>query len=213
YSSYSMVTIGMATGVEQGAFWIEPLDELIARRIVQRVVPTEEYIPFVIAYDDDEMVTKFPMAVKVTVPFGYDPEYFGVYYTPNQKSIMAKLDGEFTDEEKTEYQFIVYEPGAYVLIHEVKNLLVEEIVVKEEVTLAPNRNYSIKPVVLPKKAENRDVEYWSSDERIATVSERGQVRTLAEGTCEIWVKAMDGSGVYSIVTITVKDPRKNKLRK
>ncbi len=210
YSSFSKVVLGLSEDVTEDMFRIESLDDEIARRVVQRVVTTEEYIPFVVAYDDDEMVTKFPMAMKVTLPYGYDPDNFGVYYTPNQKTIMAKLDGEFIDEERTEYEFIIYEPGAYILVHEVSNLLVQEIVVEEELELKTNRNYSLKPVVLPKMAENKEVEYWSSDESVATVSETGKIRTHAEGSCEIWVEATDGSGVYAIVTIEVTDPKKKK---
>lgn len=210
YHAFSKITLGMAAGVPKGSFKIAPLDDFIARRVVQRVIPTEEYIPFTISYDDDEMVTKFPMAVKVTLPRGYDPNRFGVYYTPNQKTIMAKLDGQFLDDKKTEYEFVVYEPGAYILVHEVSNLMVQEIIVEEELELKTNRNYSLKPVVLPKTAENKDVEYWSSDESVATVSETGKIRTHEEGTCEIWVEATDGSGVYAIVTIEVVDPKKKK---
>lgn len=210
FKSFSKVALGLAAEVGKDKFRIEPLDDLIARRVVQRVVPTEEYIPFVIAYDDDEMVTKFPMAMKVTLPYGYNPERFGVYYTPNQKTIMAKLDGKFLDEEKTEYEFIVYEPGAYILVHEVSNLLVQEIVIEDELELKTNRNYSLKPVVLPKMAENKEVEYWSTDESVATVSETGKIRTHEAGTCEIWIEATDGSGVCAIVTIEVTDPKKKK---
>ena len=210
FSSYSKAVLGFAEDGLEEKFWIEPLDDVIARRVVQRVVPTEEYIPFVIAYDDDEMVTKFPLAMKVTLPYGYDPDRFGVYYTPNQRTIMAKLDGKFLDEERTEYEFVIYEPGAYILVNEVSSLLVQEIIVEEELELKTNRNYSLKPVVLPKAAENKDVEYWSTDESVATVSETGKIRTHGEGTCEIWVEAVDGSGVYAIVTIEVTDPKKKK---
>jgi len=210
YRTYSKVTLGLAAGVGPDKFQIKPMEDFIARRVVQRVVPTEEYIPLLITYDDDEMVTKFPMAMKVTLPQGYSADRFGVYYTPNQKTIMAKLDGEFLDAKKTEYQFIVYEPGAYILVHEVANLLVEEIIVEEELELKTNRNYSLKPVVLPKAAENKEVEYRSTDESVATVSETGKIRTYEEGTCEIWVEATDGSGVCAIVTIEVVDPKKKK---
>ena len=210
YRAFSKVTLGLPADVGQDKFRIEPLDALVAKRVVQRVVSTEEYIAFVVAYDDDEMVTKFPLAMKVTLPNGYSPEQFGVYYTPNQKTIMAKLDGRFLDQEKTEYEFFIFEPGAYILVHEVSNLLVQEIIVEEELELKTNRNYSLKPVVLPKAAENKEVEYWSSDESVATVSETGKIRTHEAGTCEIWVEATDGSGVCAVVTIEVVDPKKKK---
>ena len=117
---------------------------------------------------------------------------------------MAKLDGEFLDEQRTVYQFIVYNPGTYVLIHEVSNLLVTEIEVEEDMFVRAGRNYSLTPVVIPSNAENKKISYWSSDESIATVSENGKIRTYEEGTCEIWIEAQDGSGVKAIITLHVK---------
>lgn len=208
YRQLTYVTLGMPAGLPRDSFRIERLDDVIARRVVYRVAPTDDYIAFTIAYDDDEMVTKFPMAVRVTLPKGFDPEKFGVYYTPNQSTIMAKLDGAFIDEEKTSYQFIVYQPGAYVLMNKVSNLQVQEIIVEEKLELKTNRNYSLKPVVLPKIAEKKDVTFRSTDETIATVSETGKIKTLRTGTCEIWVEATDGSGVTAVVTLKVIDPKK-----
>lgn len=207
YSSYTRVTLGMNLGLEQDKFQLRAADNDMMKYVVQRVVPTEEFLGFELFYDDDEMVREFPMAMKVTVPDGFDPEKFGVYYTPNQSTIMAKVDGEFVDEEKTEYEFIVYEPGVYILVHEVSNRLVTEIIVETEIELKTNRSYALNPVVFPLSAENREVSYYSTDEDVATVSPNGKIRTYSEGTCEIWIEAMDDSGVYVIVTVEVKNSR------
>ncbi len=205
YSSYTEVTLGMNVGLEPDKFILRPADYNTMEYVVQRVVPTEEFLGFELYYDDDEMVREFPMAMKVTVPNGFNPENFGVYYTPNQSTIMAKVDGSFTDEYQTEYEFIVYEPGMYILVHEVSNRLVSEIIVETEVTLRTNRSYALNPVVFPLTAENREVSYWSTNEDVATVSPNGKLRTHSEGTCEIWIEAMDDSGVYVIVAVEVKN--------
>lgn len=205
YRHYTEVTLGMNVGLESDKFMLRAADAEIMRYVVQRVVPSEEFLGFELFYDDDEMVREFPMAMKVTVPDGFDPEKFGVYYTPNQSTIMAKVDGEFVDEAQTEYEFIVYEPGMYILVHEVSNRLVTEIIVETEIKLRENRSYSLNPVVFPLSAENRDVSYWSTDEDVATVSANGKIRTHSEGTCEIWIEAEDDSGVYVIVTVEVKN--------
>ena len=202
---YTEVTLGMNVGLNPDKFMLCTADPEMVKYVVQRVVPTDEFIGYHLFYDDDEMVCQFPMAMKVTVPSGFDPEYFGVYYTPNQSTIMAKVDGEFTDETQEEYEFIVYEPGVYILVHEVSNRLVTDIVVETEVKLRENRSYSLNPVVFPLSAENRDVSYWSTNEDVATVSPNGKIRTHSEGTCEIWIEAEDGSGVKAIVTVEVKN--------
>ena len=123
---------------------------------------------------------------------------------------MAKVNGEFLDEEQTEYEFVVYEPGTYILVNEISNRLVEEIFIEEKLELKVNRNFSLNPQVFPLSAENKEVTYWSSDEEIATVSENGKIRTLSEGTCEIRIEAEDGSGVFAIVTLKVSNGKKRK---
>lgn len=207
YSDYTEVTLGMNVGLEADKFALRTVDDDMVEYVVQRVVPTEEFIGFELFYDDDEMVLEFPMAMKVTVPSGYDPEKFGVYYTPNKSTIMAKVNGDFVDENQTEYEFVVYEPGVYILVHEVSNRLVSEIIVETELEMRVNRSYSLNPVVFPLSAENREVSFWSSDEDVATVSENGKIRTHSEGTCEIWIEAEDDSGVFVIVTLEVSNGR------
>lgn len=204
YSSYTEVTLGLNIGLETDKFELRTVDNDMVEYVVQRVIPSEEYIGFEVFYDDDEMVLEFPMALKVTVPSGYDPEKFGVYYTPNKSTIMAKVNGDFVDETQEEYEFVVYEPGVYILVHEVSNRQVSEIIVETELELKVNRSYSLNPVVFPISAENRKVTYYSTDEDVATVSENGKIRTYSEGTCEIWIEAQDGSGVYTIVNLEVK---------
>ncbi len=210
YSHYTEVTLGMSPELEPDKFMLRKADEDMVEYVVQRVVFTDKFIGFDLFYDDDEMVLQFPMAMKVTVPEDFDPERFGVYYTPNKATIMAKVDGEFLDEEQTEYEFIVYEPGTYILVDVESNRLVEEIIVQTEVELKENRSFSLNPMVFPLSAENREVTYWSSDEDVATVSKNGKIRTHSEGTCEIWIEAQDESGVFVIVTVEVKNGKKRK---
>lgn len=205
YSAYTEVTLGINPELEPGKFALKTTDYYMVRNAVQRIIPTEEFIGFELAYDDDEMVLQFPMAMKVSVPDGYEPEKFGVYYTPNRSTIMAKVNGHFIDEEQTEYEFVVYEPGVYILIHEVSNRLVSEIIVETEVKLKENRSFSLNPVVFPLSADNREVTFYSTDENVASVSPNGKIRSYNEGTCEIWVEATDGSGVYAIVTVEVSN--------
>lgn len=204
---YTEVTLGMNMGLSADKFFLLKADEEQAESMVQRVVFTEDFIAFQLFYDDDEMVREFPMAMKVTVPDGFDAEKFGVYYTPAQSTTMAKVDGYFLDEEQKEYEFIVYEPGMYILVNEVSNLLVSEIIVETKVVLRENRSYSLNPVVFPLSAENREVSYESTDETVATVSANGKIRTYNEGTCEIWIEAEDNSGVYAVVTVVVKNKK------
>ena len=123
---------------------------------------------------------------------------------------MAKVIGDFLDEEKTEYEFVVYEPGMYIMVNEVTERLVTDIIVETDLELKVNRSYALNPVVFPLTAENRDVTYYSTDEDVATVSPNGKIRTRGEGTCEIWIEAEDESGVFVVVTVKVKSAKSKK---
>ena len=204
------VTLGMPVGLEENSFILREADPEMIEYVVQRVVYTEHFIGFDLHYEDDEMILGFPMAVKVTVPDDFEPEKFGVYYTPNRTTIMAKVNGDFIDEEQTEYEFVVYEPGTYILVNEISNRLVEDIIVETKLELKENRSFSLNPQVLPLNAENRKVTYRSSDEDIATVSENGKIRTISQGTCEIWIEAEDESGVCAVITLKVGSGKKQK---
>lgn len=200
----SEITLAVSWGMDAEQFQLLETDFDLMKRVVHRVIPTQDFIAFELVYNDDEMVLEFPMGMQVTVPDGYEPEYFGIYYKPKYSNIMAKLDGKFMNEEQTEYQVIIYEPGIYILVNEVSNILVTDIVVEtEELKLKPNRNYALKPMVLPVNADDTSVTYWCSDEEIATVSETGKIKTLKEGSCEIWIEANDDSGVYTIINLEV----------
>jgi len=203
-SCQTEVTLGMNIGLERNKFTLQEADSEMVEYMVHRVMKTDEYVGFEVVYDDDEMVTQFPMAMKVTLPEGFEQEKFGVYYTPNKSTIMAKVDGSFLENSENEYEFVVYEPGAYILVHEVSSRLVTEIIVDTELSLRENRSYSLNPVVFPIDAENKKVTYYSTDEDVATVSENGKIRTHSVGTCEIWIEAEDDSGVYVVVEVEVK---------
>lgn len=198
------VTLGMGMGLQKNKFYLRSADQQQVKSLVQRVASTDKFIGFELSYEDDEMVTEFPMAMKVTVPNGFDPEKFGVYYIPGQTTVMAKVDGAFLDEKQTEYEFVVYEPGTYILIEEISNRPVTEIIVESKVTLKENRSYSLNPVVFPLSAENKELSYWSTDEAVATVSSNGKVSAHSEGTCAIRIEAQDGSGVFAVVTVEVR---------
>ncbi len=58
--------------------------------------------------------------------------------------------------------------------------------------------------ISPVDATNKDVTWSSSDETVATVSDKGKVTGVGKGTCVITCTAADGSGVKAMCTIKVK---------
>ncbi len=61
----------------------------------------------------------------------------------------------------------------------------------------------LSATVTPSSAFNQTVEWTSSDESVATVSQSGLVTAVAGGSCTITATSTDGSGVSATCTVTV----------
>ncbi|MBO4550318.1 MAG: Ig-like domain-containing protein [Bacteroidaceae bacterium] len=71
-------------------------------------------------------------------------------------------------------------------------------------TLNVNAIKTLTATVLPEDADNKELEWTSSDSGIAWVNQNGLVIGNAEGTCTITCSATDGSGVKAECLVTVK---------
>ena len=59
-------------------------------------------------------------------------------------------------------------------------------------------------VVIPANATLKTFDWKSSNEKVASVSQTGEVKGVSAGTAVIMVTAKDGSGVTGSCTVTVK---------
>jgi hypothetical protein len=181
-----------------------PWEEIDA--CVNRVFYTNNYLGFEITYTDPDAIFEFPIPCRVKRPEEFNAENFSIFYSPNKKTIMARVNGEYLDADKEYYVFDMEEPGTYIMVDMDEGKLVSSInVVSTDIKLRVNRNYSIDPVVLPNTAGNREVSYYSTDEWVATVSERGKIKAIAPGECDIYIQALDDSGVYEVIHVTVTE--------
>ncbi len=173
---------------------------------VNRVFYTSNYLGFEVVYSDPDAIFEFPMPCRVRRPEEFPAENFAIYYSPNKETITARVTGEFIGRDDDYFVFTMEEPGTYIFVDIAEGRHVSSINVKDkDLRLRVNRNYSLEPVVLPETAGNREVSYYSTDENVATVSERGKIKTIAPGECEIYIQAMDGSDVFEVVHITVTE--------
>lgn len=73
-------------------------------------------------------------------------------------------------------------------------------------TLEVGKSTTLKAKVTPSSASNKKVVYSSSDTTVATVSSKGVVKGVKEGSVTITATAVDGSGKKATKVITVKKP-------
>ena len=74
-----------------------------------------------------------------------------------------------------------------------------------ELWLKPDGYEKLTATVLPTDADNPSVEWISSDEAVAIVSQKGMVEAVGEGTATITCMATDGSGVKATCEVTVSN--------
>jgi len=190
---YSRVKLAVGAKADESAIHIEKVDKKLVEKAMHRLLQTDEYMAYEVSFEDPEMDAYLPMTMKVSVPAGFDREKFAVFYTPNRKTIMAEMNGEFLKDGY--FEFKMFQPGTYIIADCTPMIYVESLSLEEEtLTLRLDRSYSLDPEILPHTATNKEVTYTSSRPNIVTVSEYGTLKALRTGTSIITIEAKDGSG-------------------
>ena len=76
---------------------------------------------------------------------------------------------------------------------------------EKKVTLAPDVLWPVQATITPEDATIRELKWSSSNERVATVDDYGNITGVAKGNARITVSAVDGSNVKETIAVTVKD--------
>ena len=74
---------------------------------------------------------------------------------------------------------------------------------KDSLALEALENYQLKAEVYPKEADNKELEWTSSNEKVAIVDQTGCISALTKGVTTITAKAKDGSNVSCQCVVTV----------
>lgn len=205
-SDYTRVKIAVGAKADPEKVSIEKVDPELVKKAMNRLVQTNRYIAYEVSFEDPEMDALLPMTMKVSVPAGYDKEQFAVFYTPNCKTIMAQLNGEFLKDGT--YEFKMFQPGTYIVADCTPLIYVESIKLEEEtLTLRVGHSYSLDPEILPYTATNKEVSYTSSRPEIVSVSEYGKLKALKTGAAIITIEARDGSGKKCRLRVNVVEKK------
>lgn len=206
---YSRIKLAVSNKVDPEGIQIEAIDADLVRKAMHRHVKSDKYIAFEVSFDDPNMDVFLPMTMKVTVPKEFDKEQFGVFYTPNRKTIMAQMNGEFIKGDA--YEFKIFQPGTYIIADCTELIYVESVELEEaEITLKVGRSYSLDPVIYPHTATDKTVSYKSSRSQIVTVSQYGLLEAVSPGAAVITVEAKDGSGKKCKVLVYVVEKKTKK---
>lgn len=202
----SRITLAVGAKADPEKVTIEKVNTKYVKKAMRRLVQSDKYMAFEVSFDDPEMDVFLPMTMKVSVPAGYDKENFAVFYTPNRKTIMAQMNGEFLIDGT--YEFKMFQPGTYIIADVTPLIYVESLMFEEDsLTLRVGRSYSLDPEIMPHTATNKEVSYTSSRPQIVSVSEHGTLEALKVGTSIITVDAKDGSGKSCKLRVSVVEKK------
>ncbi len=122
-----------------------------------------------------------------------------------------ELLGDYSATDVGDYIVTIHGIGEYkgsvnasYKITEAKSRKVEKITLSAaDATLNAGNTLQLIAEVFPEDAENKTLQWSSSDEQVATVDGNGKVTAIGAGQATITVKSLDGSGASASCVITV----------
>ncbi len=203
---YSRIKLAVNSKADPKEISIESIKAALVKKAVQRAVKTETFLAFEVVFDNPELDLFLPMTMKVSVPEGIAKENFAVFYTPNRKTILGQMNGEFLKDGT--YEFKIFHPGTYVIADCKEMIFVETLELEEnEISLRVGRSSSLSPAIYPHNATNKSVVYTSTRPDIVTVDENGLLEALEPGAAVITAETQDGSGKKDTVLVYVYEGR------
>lgn len=117
------VEVNLPKNVNTSLFTGESLPASAVSRVLTRAVRKSEFIAFEVGIVDDEdstdsAIDEFPLIMRVTIPDGFNIKDCELYYTPNRKSVIGKMNTDITGTKTL--QCTIYNPGTYILSYKKK---------------------------------------------------------------------------------------------
>ena len=151
-----------------------------------------------------------PGKVTVKAICGQHADLYATYAQPDPSNPEWKLLGwslEKGGESVTPDDMYFYTPVSDCTLYPVWNKKTDAITLdKASLNLYAGASGKLTVAVEPADATDPSVSWKSSDTKIATVDQKGQVKAVAKGTATITATANDGSNVTASCTVTVRQP-------
>lgn len=110
------VAVDIPSGFLKEDIVITSLESLLVKNILTREIRNGDYIPFTIEFKNLDLDAETPMLVQVTIPSDYDINGCAVYFTPNRKTVIGKMNADAVGN--TSIQFMAFHEGTYVLTYD-----------------------------------------------------------------------------------------------
>ena len=133
-----------------------------------------------------------------------------VKWTSSNKSIATvSSKGKVTGKKKGKATITATINGAKATCKVTVTVPVNKVALnKASASIAKGKTLTLKASVSPSNATKKTITWTSSNKKVATVTSKGVVKGVANGTATITAKAADGSGKKATCKITVKSATK-----
>lgn len=175
------------------------------KKLVRKTTRKGQFVAFEVDIDGYEFTENQYLTAKITVPVGFEPSKVAVFYTPNRRSVMARLGGGLVSS--SEYEFYAYKSGTYVILEcdddmvsktDFRNnfkpepfLLVKNL--KAKIKVGEKINLESSVMYGDEKQTAGGVKYLVDDSSVAKVTNNGVLLGRSEGDFTLTVKSADGS--------------------
>lgn len=207
--SIATVKDGVITGVKKGTTVIKAISEENSNIFAECKVKVTKPVSSVKIEGESAVLYKNEtLTLKATVlPENADNK--NVLWSSSNESV-AKVDenGVISAVSKGEAVIsVTTEDGAFsdTFAVEVKQYVEEIITDKEEYYVSRYENITLKATALPENANEKGIEYFSSDDSIAKVDENGTLYGYKKGKVTVTVKSKDGNAKKQ-VSVEVIEP-------
>jgi hypothetical protein len=201
---------------ENIALEVEAFETNELKKLVQKTSAKGKFIGFSMDIDGYQFTDNQYLTARVTIPADFDPSRVAVFYTPNRKSVMARLGGGLVSFN--EYEFYAYKSGTYVIVECEEDMLEKAdfrnnykpeaflIVknVKSEIKVGEKLNLEAAIMYGTEEQTKAGVSYFVDDTSVAKVTNNGVVLGKSAGSVELTVKTPDGK-LKAVYTIDVVD--------
>jgi len=107
--------VALPSGVDKSVITGESLRKASVSQVVPRAIRRSDFIAFeIIAEPEGE--DELPLEMKIRLPEGYNPDDCVLYYTPNRKTIIARMN-TFVNADG-ELELVIYKTGTFLLAYE-----------------------------------------------------------------------------------------------
>lgn len=111
----AQIKIALPTYFEQSRITGKNLKASKVKKVIRKLKGVEEYIPFTIKFEDEKDEEELPFDIRITIPKAYVLADTALYFTPNRKSIIAKLTAEVINDNTI--QIRIKQAGTYLLVY------------------------------------------------------------------------------------------------